>query len=311
MEKWFKWTLLEAFTKVLVRGTQKYIGAASSGLAAISLVIWVSGFVQFLVGWIMISKKGNSIPSPTGREIVGSVLFGLGAVIANYFAFLAFLKGGEVIVVTFIGTLSIIPGAFADRFMFGKKIGIQGINGIIIGIIAGWFVLDCPSLRTAAQFPLWVWLSFGLASALAFNQIVTQSIKDIHPYLKNYLGGLAVSFICLPVFGLSLEFEKIHSGVGFTPFLFGGAVIGLITFFMWAFNIFAYQDGAYISLKKLVMNASYMAMIFVIGIVFFHEEVTTTKLIGFSLYIVAIIFMDGKLLQTIRKIFQEGLASAR
>lgn len=311
MQTWFKWTLFEAFTKVFVRGAQKYIGAASAGVAAISLVIWASGFVQFLVGWGMIQKEKKTIRRPTYFEIMGALAFGFGAVAANYFAFVAFLEGGEVIVVTFIGTLSIIPGAFADRCIFKKRLGIQDVVGIIIGIAAGWFVLGCPSLSAAMRFPLWVWLSFGLALALAFNQAITQAIKDIHPYYKNYWGGLGVAMLGLPVFGFSLGFEKVRPDAGLTPFLLGGVAIGVITFFMWAFNLFAYQDGAYISLKKLVMNASYMAMIFVCGVVLFHEDIAFLKLVGFGLYVAAITLMDGKLLATIQKIFRGGLRAAR
>jgi multidrug transporter EmrE-like cation transporter len=87
--------------------------------------------------------------------------------------------------------------------------------------------------------------------------------------------------------------------------------IGIATFFMWSFNLFAYQDGAYISLKKLVMNASYMFMIFLVGTVFFAETVTLTKILGFLLYVVAITLMDNKLFGTVSAIFHRGLAAAR
>jgi drug/metabolite transporter (DMT)-like permease len=298
MERWFKWTLLEAGSKVVVRALQKVLGVASAGLPGIALVIGITGLTQACMATIALRRLAVPISSFANRR--GAVFFGLGAVASNLFVFGAFLNGGEVIVTTFIGTLSIIPGAFIDHFVFKHRLTFRHILGVVLGIVAGYLVLGAPSLKAFLAMPLWVWLSFGLAFSLAINQWITQSIKDIHPYEKNFWGGSA-TLVCAVVLMVctgteSLSRISIHSYL-FVVCAFG---IGVVTFFMWAFNLFAYKDGAYISLKKLVMNASYMALVFVLGAVFFSERVTVMALMGFALYVTAIAVMDDKAWKVLR-----------
>lgn len=309
MQKWFKWTALEAAMKVVVKIFHRILGPASAGLSGISLIIAITGFVQVITALVVRSRA--KIAKATSKERLGAMGFGLGALASNLFAFGAFYLGGEVIVSTFISTLSIIPGALIDRFVFGHRLNRRNLLGIVVGILAGWFVLECPSFATAARFPAWVWLSFGLTFSLAINQWITQSIKNIHPYEKNLYGGSATLTGALIILFFSDTSRLQAISIGYVPLIVCVVAIGIATFFMWSFNLFAYQDGAYISLKKLVMNASYMFMIFLVGTVFFAETVTLTKILGFLLYVVAITLMDNKLFATVSAIFHRGLAAAR
>src|SRR3989344_9632810 len=58
----------------------------------------------------------------------------------------------------------------------------------------------------------------------------------------------------------------------------GVAVIGLIVVGMWAFNLLSYKGGAYIALKKLVMNGTYLITAMFCGALCFGEKITTGKL---------------------------------
>ena len=63
---------------------------------------------------------------------------------------------------------------------------------------------------------------------------------------------------------------------------------------MWSFNVLAYKGGAWIALKKLVMNASYLTMAMIAGIVLFGEDASVTKFAGVALYLVAFVLIDDK-----------------
>ena len=72
----------------------------------------------------------------------------------------------------------------------------------------------------------------------------------------------------------------------------GVAVIGLIVVGMWAFNLLSYKGGAYIALKKLVMNGTYLITAMFCGALFFGEKITTGKLTGIVFYFAAFVLMD-------------------
>jgi drug/metabolite transporter (DMT)-like permease len=185
-----------------------------------------------------------------------------------------------------------------DRFWFKHPYSARQWGGALVGILAGYTVLGFPSLSDVAQFPPWVWFAFGNMLSLVLNQWIAQMIKDIHPYAKNVWGGGST---CL----LGVVVCIIAGGVGslkisMTVFVTASVAIGMVTFFMWAFSLFAYKEGAYISLKKLVMNASYMAMTVALSVILFGESFTLYHGLGFGLYLVAIIMMDEKVYRTLR-----------
>ena len=291
-----RWTVLEASTKTMVRLLQKILGTGTATVGAAMGVITLTGLVQFIMGLICLKNARPAITSDRKGK-VGAVLFGIGALASNICALKAFQLGGSVIVVTFITTLSMFFGALLDRFWFKHKFAPRQWVGLGVGMGAGYAMLNFPSLSEALTLPLWVWFAFGNMVSLVMNQWIVQTIKDIHPYAKNVWGGGSTC-----VFGAVLFF--IAGGMGnltlsATTFMAASVAIGVVTFFMWAFSLFAYKEGAYISLKKLVMNASYMAMTVVVGVVWFKEFLTLSHTVGFALYLAAIIMMDEKVYKTL------------
>ncbi|TSC84182.1 MAG: hypothetical protein G01um101417_338 [Parcubacteria group bacterium Gr01-1014_17] len=157
MHKWMKWTVLEAASKTVVRLLQKVLGDATTTLGGVSAVIFLTGFVQLVMGLFgLLSKRGEKTSDLKGK--IGAVAFGLGAVWCNVCALFAFQYGGDVVVITFLTTLSMIPGAFLDRFWFKKRLLPRQWFGLGVGLLAGYVILGCPSLQEVRSFPLWVWL---------------------------------------------------------------------------------------------------------------------------------------------------------
>ena len=197
--KWATWALLESGAQLASKFFQKIIGVASASLSHVLFATTMCGFVQMMVGLFIIKVRRRKLLTKR-IYIIGACLFGFFGAIGSFLIYYIFFLGGEVGASTFITTLFIIPGALADRFIFGHKLKLHQWLGIIIGLFAGYLILDSPSLSEVLNLPLWIWLSFLITITRVINQIITKSIKDIDPFVKNFWGG-GVQFL-LPIIPL-------------------------------------------------------------------------------------------------------------
>lgn len=291
-EKWMLWTLAEAGTKTGSKLLQKVVGNVSSTFAHTFFATLIIGLIQVISGFLVTRRSG--VPLFKDRVgILGSCLFGFFAVVSTVLGFAVFLLGGEVGINTFIITLSIVPGALIDRFGFGKKLSGREWLGIAVAIFAGYSMLGWPSPATALKLPLWVWLSLGITFSVAINQGITQKVKKVDPFVKNFWGGLTTIVLCLigmVVLGslnLFIDFSRSMQNLWAVS-----AAIGLIVVGMWCFNLLSYKGGASIALKKLVMNGAYLCSAMAGGVFFFGEKFSGAKIAGIGLFFVAFVLMD-------------------
>lgn len=304
-EKWMRWTLLEGVTKAAAKIIQKVVGVVSTSFAHSFFATLVSGIVRVAISAIALKRKGQSV-FVERRLIVGAIGFGIGAVIATVLSFAVFIKGGDMGVNTFIMTLSIVPGAIADRLFFGHKLSGRGWCGVVTAILAGYVILEMPTLTEVLHSPLWVWLSVGAMLAVTVNQVITQRIKDIDTMVKNFWGGITEISLCAGAL-LFIAPSTFATGwsVGGGKVAIGAVLYGVIGVAMWSFNVLSYKGGAWIALKKLVMNASYLALAMFAGILFFHEAVRATKFVGVLLYLVAFVLMDDTTWKTLKALLRQ------
>ncbi|MBI2024698.1 MAG: DMT family transporter [Candidatus Harrisonbacteria bacterium] len=291
-ERWMRWTFAEAGTKTVSKLLQKVVGNVSTTLAHTFFATLVIGLVQTISG-LIVCRVGKKPIFRDGTGILGSCLFGFFAVVSSVLSFSVFLLGGEVGINTFIITLSIIPGALIDRFFFGKQLSGREWFGISVAIFAGYSVLGWPSPATAMKLPLWVWLSFGIAVSVAINQGITQKVKKVDPFFKNFWGGLTTIVLSLAAvtvlgsFNLFADFSKPMRNLWLVSIVIGAIVVG-----MWSFNLLSYKGGASIALKKLVMNGAYLITAMLAGVWLFGESLTISKLVGIGLFVIAFALMD-------------------
>lgn len=293
VEKWMKWTVLEAMTKAVSKLLQKVIGVASSTFGQTFYATLLVGVVQFFASAAVMKVQKKSI-WVNWRNIVGAVSFGIFAVVATVLSFWAFqFEGAEVSVNTFIITLSIVPGAFIDQIFFGHRLSGRHWLGVAVAMLAGYAILDCPSLDEMFKMPTWIWISFGTMLAVAINQGITQANKAIDPMAKNFWGGLVTVIMCIvglwyfPVKEYPLKLTVLS------------LLIGVIVIFMWSYNLLSYKEGAYIALKKLVMNGCYLIMVTVAGALFFGETITWSKVAGIILFSSAYVLMEDNSWQAV------------
>lgn len=304
---WLRWALLESGSRASSKLLQKIIGNVSATVGDVFFATFIIGVVQVITGCIAIkARRGKFLVN--SRLIIGSIAFGIFAVIATVLGFATFLKGGEIGISTFIITLSIVPGAIIDSVFFHERLTLRKCAGIGIAIFAGYSILGWPSINLLLSLPLWVLLSVLNMAAVAINQGVTRSIKTIDQFTKNFWGGLTTVVLCF-VTVVGLEIIGVDISYNNEGLLIVSAAIGLIVVSMWSFNVLSYKDGAAIALKNIVVNGSYLSMAMILGVVIFNETFTVGKLIGMLLYFAAFSVMDNNSWKFLsRKILTRKLA---
>lgn len=292
-------TVAEALSKTLTKSLQKAAGVVSTTLAHAFFATLLVGLVQVVVGYIMARKQGHKIID-TPQNILGACLFGFFALVITVLGFGTFVYNGDIGVSVFLITLSIVPGAIFDRIFFKHSINIRQWTGVILGIFAGYVILGMPSLKEIANFPVWVWMSLGIALMLAVNQAITQKIQKIDPFVKNFWGGIVqLIFGGIGVIILGSDFFSGISRGNLIALSVISTLVGIVAVFMWMFNLMAYQRGGAIALKNLVMNGSYLVTAMVAGIIFFGEPSSAEKSMGAGLYIVAFALFDPSTWRTL------------
>lgn len=289
---WTGWALAEAGARTSSKIYQKIIGLASPTFAHTFLATFIIGLIQTIGGFVITRLRKKSIL--TGRRnLLGAVLFGFNAAIITVLPFTVFLLGGDIGINTFISTLSIIPGALIDVFFFKYKMKMREWLGVLIAVFAGYTILGWPSLKEFLALPLWVWLSFVIMILAAVNQGITQAIKGIDPFVKNFWGGLVT--VVFAFFGLAV-LNSLDLFFDFSlpalKFWFSSAVTGFIVVCLWTFNLMSYKGGANIAIKKLITDGFFLISSVFLGIMIFNEPFTGAKVAGMIFYFVAFIFMN-------------------
>lgn len=289
---WMKWTFLEAVSKTISKVFQKVIGKISVSFSHVLFATMVVGLVQVISGFAMATLKKKKIMTDF-ESIAGSCLFGFNACLCTILPFYVFVLGGDIGINTFIITLSIVPGALIDVVFFNHKLEPKQWVGILIAVLAGYFILGTPSFSDFMSMPLWVWLSFVIMMIAAINQGITQKIKKIDPFVKNFWGGLTTLIVSTAALtasgsiGLLADFSSQMQKLWLAS-----AVVGFIVVAMWSYNLLSYKEGAHIAIKKLVMNGCYLTMAMTCGVLIFDEPFNFAKISGVLLYLVAFSFMD-------------------
>lgn len=285
---WTIWSIGEGLTKTVARILQKFVSNTTNTFGGTLLASGIVGLVQVLISLPILKIKGIKIFERPAL-IIGCIISGALAQLATIFGFLTFLNKGDIGTSTFIVTLSIVPGAIFDIIFFKYRPRVKELFGILIAILAGWIMLGFPT--SGANLPLWIWLSFGTMIAVATNQAVTQSLKKAHPMFLNFWGGITALIICILIlinFGHDTE---IINSLGNQNFWLYSSAIGILVVIMWSFSLISYKDGAGIALKKLVVNGTYFIMTFIVGYLFFQEQITINKILAIPLFFLAYVLM--------------------
>lgn len=284
--RWLGWAFAQALSQTAGQIPRKKVALIGpTGIHAL-LVMFVIGIIQTVTGLGMAYTTHASLVLK--KDFAGAAIFALGAFLSSMLGIAAFQQGGDIGVVSFIVTMSIIPGTIIDALFFGHHMKRSGWLGILIFLFAGYSILNWPSTEELLRLPSWVWYALGIPVSNAIIEGVTQRFKTMNPWFKNFWGGLvtiACCLIALPFMSLQTTLHTITT-VKSVFWLWSG-LLGLCTVGIWLFNLISYRDGATIAFKKLVVSSTYLLLAMATGVVIFAEPLTRAKIVSLLLYPIA------------------------
>ena len=291
-EKWLKWAGLEGVVRVASNILQKTVQDLLRESGSVLYLTALIGLAQSVLGF-MVAKSTKEKLWMSWRGNVGSVLFGALALLAIVCTFLVFANDGPLSGHVFVVSLSIIPGAVVDRLFFGYRFRSSQILGIGIAVLAGYCVL-LPSVSKMGGLPAWLGFSVLTATLMTLNQGISQAIQVYTtPMAKNVWGGLTIFLGASTLFVVSGS--DMGSVIAYKRLTAASLEIGVLSVFLWTFNLWAYQGGAYIALKKLVVNGTLIVTGMLVGVLGFGEQVTPVQMVGFALYVLAFVLVDREI----------------
>lgn len=289
-QPWIIWTLAEAGARTVSRILQKLIGVTGLSIASCFFATAIIGLVQTTWGWLLARKLRKKLLVDK-ISIEGSILFGFFAVMSTVLGISSFVYGGDIGVTTFIMTLSIIPGALIDWKFFGHPLNKRQVMAIIPYLLAGYSMLGFPNLTQFLSMPFWVWLAFGNMLCVSINQGLTQAVRAIDPFVKNFWVGLTTVVFCLIALIIMNRVDLLVTSS--LKLWYGSAITGLMVVVLVSLNLMSYKAGATIALKKLIMQGSYLIMATLLGAILYDEPLGWSKLLGIVGFILAYGLMDN------------------
>lgn len=285
--RWLRWSLAQALAQSIHRIPQKKAAMLGTSTMHPFVMTGIAGVLQATVGVAMALATGVKLKD-TPKNIVGSCLFGMGAFAAMTCGNISFQLGGEIGIVTFIATMSIVPGAIIDHVFFRHHMHARGWVGIAVFLLAAYSMLDWPSLDTVMHLPPWLWFALAIPFTNAVNEGITQSIKDVHAFVLNFWGGITTIGCCAGALLINTALYGPTALAATHPAFWAWSVLlGLCVIGIWLFNLISYRSGATIALKKLVVSTVYLVIAMTIGIALFEERLTLAKGTALALYPIA------------------------
>ncbi len=280
-ERWMRWTLGEALARTVSVSFVNVAGRVTNTVGQSFLGTLVIGLVQ-MIGGATFARVAKVSLLP-GRDLVGwCFVFGFFSVGQTVLLFLIFAQGGDMGVVVFIVTLSMIPGALVDWLWLRRaRLTTRGWMGVFIGALALWSMLDFAGWNNLPVGSAWMLMAFGIMFMITINQAVTYKVRAINPHVKNFWVGLFTILLCAPslflvdLANLPLRFWSVSAFVGL-------CVIAIVIT-----NLMAYKDDALMAIKKLTMFGVFLTLSSLVGVIVFSDALTAGKVFGVLLFIPA------------------------
>jgi len=297
-----KWGAGEGCIRTVTRLLQKLIGGIAKSAEGVLLTTLLNGLVQIVVGFIGSRKRDQEIFTES-KLIVGGVLIGVISTGMMFLSLLAFTyEGADIGIVTFMVSLSILPGALLDWIFFKTHLVPRQFLGLCVYALAGYSVLNFPDLKAFLGLPAWVIISFGIALLFAINEAITRKIRKMDPLVNNFWTGttqVAIVGIALLIIWSISGLEIIHQlPVKFWPL---SILIGLTTVGVLASRLMSYKGGGTIARRKVVMQGTYLSTAMIAGVLAYGEPLTVGKVIGILGFLLALTLIDQETWETVCK----------
>jgi drug/metabolite transporter (DMT)-like permease len=304
MHPWTKYAFGEGLTKITNGLFSKLMGITGGAPS----VLWVSLAIASMqsLGGLTGALLRHERVVPSWRSVGGSLAFGASAFLMTILGLYAFtFEGADVGITTFITTFTVMFGVFIDRIFFGNRLILHQWFGIAIFFLAGYAMLNFPSLNYLIELPVWIVLYLVVSMLGGFNEGMTRAVSRISfPLSHNFWVGATtatLSFAGIALFGLWDGATLFTSKVWFVPF-----IMGFVTLTMISFKLLTYKNGGTIALAKMVMFGTNLIGAVLLGALFFGEPLTVGKFVGIAGFFLAFSLTDRETFQYIRQFFTKA-----
>lgn len=318
---WKIWSVSEGFTKVVSTIFSKFVGREMGNLEMGAIAAIIIGAIQAASGLLGTLVKSGRNPDhfralvPDRRSVLSAIVFGAFAgLFGTIWSFYTFTLGADMGIRTLLVMCSIIPGAIIGRIWWKDPLGVRQVLGILTFLVAVWAMFDFPALTVFLDLPSWALATLVITFTQPCNEAFSRAASaKLDPWVNNFWVGVSTMFFCtlalIVLWGMKEHFAfEIRSGM----FVFGTVIIAFIVVAMISFKLMAYKAGGVIALKKVIMQSTYLFgavytgvlmstlnVKYEWGLVGWDEELTTGKIIGPFVAIVAFLIMDAEAWNTL------------
>ncbi len=137
-----------------------------------------------------------------------------------------------------------------------------------------------------------MWWPIGLVVlSNVFYHICSKSVPaDFHPLAAislTYIVGAVFSFVVYMFINPKGSFFGEYRHLNWTPFVLGMAIVGLEAGVM-----YMYRAGWNVNTGQVVMSAILSVCLIFVGMIVFHESITTSKLVGIAFCLIGLFFIN-------------------
>jgi len=249
--------------------------------------IVVNYYFAFVVAYLASDIKFSITQTPKEDWFLGTVFLGFLFVSIFYVIGLTAQKLG-MSVVAVAGKMSVVIPILFGIIIYNESLGIYKSIGIIIALIAVYFVSSKENKinlkKTDLLLPFILFLGSG-------------TIDTTLKYLQtNYLSEdensiyLSVIFLIAGLLGTILLIYYIFTNKSKLSFknFFGGLFLGIVNYYALFFLLKALSNGMESSTVFTINNVAIVLFSTIIGLVFFKEKLSKKNILGIILAIISI-----------------------
>jgi drug/metabolite transporter (DMT)-like permease len=321
---WFGLTILEGVLMGIAKLFHGLVGSQSPTMHHVVFAVAIVGAVQALVGFGGAVVVRERLFRVHGAYILGFTVFGLLALVATLFAFLAFRTGARADMATntfIVSVLAIVPAAVIGRFGFKEHIGWNQLAGGLLAIAGGALLLS-PSL-TGGTIPVWVWWScitmLGATGTHTAAKLLSRFVQrnkvpkismTANIFVLQFWGGITMAGCAL--FLLAIDGATLLWDPWRVPKLWTyAACVALTNLGWWSCRQISFQHGAPLYFRMLPWLGCYLGTATLSGMVVFHETLPLTKSIGLLVFLPAIVLYQRELWGYCARPVQRWLAAGK
>jgi drug/metabolite transporter (DMT)-like permease len=297
------WAALEGANRASLAAVSKLLGEIAKTVSWCSLLAAFCGVVQAFHGALFLRSEPREWRPKTIKAIALYGVFALGALFNTTVGVYVYsLPGADIGASTFLRMFSIVLAAPVAWILFGERLRLHQVVGIVLFLVAGWLFVGAPWSSSILEVPRWVCLSLLISVFSAINELATSAVSRIdracgvleetgRARFNLWVGG-ATAAIGLPVCLLFTNTAAIPlTSVGLGAGLL--LCIGVVAQLNWRYLAY-FDQGTIVIVKKFFTMSVYFLLATLFGVVFHAESISLQKLLAVGTGVAAFLLLDAK-----------------